>query len=76
MSSENEKNIPDATIGGGWIVLRRNSVGRLRAPRCPYEHADEASASKEAGRMSLLNPGTPYCAMQVGGVFLAEQPNE
>jgi hypothetical protein len=57
--------IPDAVVGGGYLVLRRNSVGRLKAPRCPYEHGSLASATEEAERMSRLNPGRTYLACYV-----------
>lgn len=57
--------IPDATVGGGYAVMRRNSVGRLRAPRCPYEHGSAEAAVAEANRMAGLNPGREYVAVQV-----------
>lgn len=61
----NHHQIPDAVVGGGFAVLRRNSVGRLRAPRCPYEHGSAAAALSEAARLRELNPGRDYVAVQV-----------
>lgn len=61
----NHHTIPDAAIGGGYAIMRRNSVGRLRAPRCPYEHPSAESAISEARRMAELNPGREYVAVQI-----------
>lgn len=60
-----QQDIPEAVVGGGYLVLRRNSMGRLKAPRCPYEHGSLASAEQEAARMSKLNPGRAYPACYV-----------
>jgi hypothetical protein len=59
------QDIPDAVVGGGFIMLRRNSIGRLKAPRCPYEHGTRESAEAEAARMALLNPGTEYVVFEM-----------
>lgn len=56
---------PDAVVGGGFAVMRRNSVGRLRAARCPFEHGSAGSAVAEARRMASLNPGREYVAVQI-----------
>jgi hypothetical protein len=61
----NHHTIPDAAVGGGFAVMRRNSVGRLRAPRCPYEHGSAESAIAEARRMAEVNPGCEYVAVQI-----------
>lgn len=61
----NHHSIPDAVVGGGYAVMRRNSVGRLRAPRCPFEHGSADSAVAEARRMAALNPGREYVAVQI-----------
>lgn len=61
----NHHTIPDAVVGGGFAVMRRNSVGRLRAPRCPFEHGTAESAVAEAQRMAALNPGREYVAVQI-----------
>lgn len=64
-ASHAELAIPDAVVGGGFIMLRRNSVGRLKAPRCPYEHGTRESAEAEAIGMALLNPGTEYVVFEM-----------
>ena len=61
-------NQPEAVVGGGFAVIRRNSVGRLRAPRCPFEHGSLESAAAEARRMAGLNPGREYVAVQIVAV--------
>lgn len=61
----NHHSIPDAVVGGGFAVMRRNSVGRLRAPRCPFEHGSADAAIAEARRRAELNPGCEYVAVQV-----------
>lgn len=61
----NHHEIPEAVVGGGFAVIRRNSVGRLRAPRCPFEHGSAADAIAEARRRAAENPGREYVAVQV-----------
>lgn len=56
---------PEAVVGGGFAVMRRNSVGRLRAPRCPFEHGSAADAVAEARRRAEQNPGREYVAVQI-----------
>lgn len=57
--------IPEATPGGGFAVLQRNSVGRLRAPRCPYEHASAQEAVTEADRRAHQSPGREFVVVEV-----------
>lgn len=57
--------VPDAVVGGGYAVLSRNSVERLRAPRCPFEHGSAESAIAEARRKAAERPGRKYVAVQI-----------
>lgn len=61
----NHHEIPEAIVGGGYAVMRRNSVGRLRAPRCPFEHGSAEAAVAEARRRAEQNPGREYVAVQI-----------
>lgn len=65
IDSADDHAIPEAVVGGGWIVLQRNSVGRVRAPRCPYEHGSRSDAEAEAARRSSLSPGRQYIVFGV-----------
>jgi hypothetical protein len=65
MDANTTPTVPEAVVGGGYAVIRRNSVGRLRAPRCPFEHGSAESARAEARRMARLNPGREYVAVQI-----------
>ncbi len=58
-------SIPDAVPGGGFAVLQRNSVGRLRAPRCPFEHGSAADAVTEADRRAAQSPGREFVVVEV-----------
>jgi hypothetical protein len=66
--------IPDAVVGGGFAVFRRNSIGRLRGTRCPYEHGSLESASAEAARMAALHPGTEYIVFEAVARHIVVQP--
>lgn len=64
VASDAPNQIPPAVVGGGFIVMRRNSIGRFRGKLSPYEHGSLESATAEAARMALLNPGSEYVVME------------
>lgn len=60
-------------IGGGYIIAHRNTNGRIRTSKMPFEHPTQAAALDEAARLSEKHPGRTYVILAVAGTVLNDK---
>lgn len=60
-------------IGGGYIIAHRNTNGRIRTSKMPFEHPSQAAALDEATRLSEKHPGRVYVILAVAGTVLNDK---
>jgi len=60
-------------IGGGYIIAHRNTNGRIRTSKMPFEHPTQAAALDEATRLSEKHPGRTYVILAVVGTVLNDK---
>lgn len=60
-------------IGGGYIIAHRNTNGRIRTSKMPFEHPTSVAAFDEADRLAEKHPGRTYVILAVVGTVLNDK---